>query len=353
MILKTPEKAVENTTLYFKEKANNDHSPIILKDVQTLKWAQRIKELKSQGTDQEAQEKNKKIIDDNIYFWADLVRAMVADEFAQEKETDYIAYADLNVPPLSGKELFDEDTLTKLKEYGLVMAVNHSGQMEADFKFENGFFILDPNNESMLQAQRLGLIELNIKRLEYLSNRAKLYDMFRLEKGGYSKNNEQGAIFQKDIFPEAVWMSYPPVFYYYNYLQMKGDFSKLEDDRKVYKSPSLLKGAFVKNNYIREKSSRFMKNVPENKIESLGLPIDSTKTRKEKYHSKNLTDLFDLNAACLKEIFKFWRENKKVEEKGEDGLYFKYYVPSTRLIPAKEVNKPTSSFYAKKYLKNN
>ena len=92
-----------------------------------------------------------------IYFRVDLLRAIAADYTLRKKETKFFVYGDIDMDPLSGKELFDKRTINYLKEFGFVMA---KGQT---IGFENGFQILNGDNPQFMDSHRKVVIDLSIE----------------------------------------------------------------------------------------------------------------------------------------------------------------------------------------------
>lgn len=93
-----------------------------------------------------------------VYFRVDLLRACAAIHTVSIPQPTYFVYADIDMQPLSRKELFDKATLDKLKQYGIVMA--HGGS----HGFENGFQIISNQNPRLIKAMRTAIIQVNIKR---------------------------------------------------------------------------------------------------------------------------------------------------------------------------------------------
>lgn len=159
---------------------------------------------------------NQQIFSDSlpIYFRVDLLRAIVADNLARKNPTEYLVYADFNVPALTHDELFDVETLKNLDIYGFVMAENAAA--DSQNAFENAFFILDPKNASLMQASRRVVVELNLKRgQEFLAH-------------GYTKKNEidarGGSALCRSKFEQSVYVSYNEMLVYYLYLEMAAEF---------------------------------------------------------------------------------------------------------------------------------
>lgn len=92
-----------------------------------------------------------------VYFRVDLLRAIAADHTLKQEEAQYFVYGDLDMPPLSGEELFDRKTLCFLDEYGVVFAKG------GILGFENGFFILNGSHSQCMKSHRTVVIDLNVQ----------------------------------------------------------------------------------------------------------------------------------------------------------------------------------------------
>jgi hypothetical protein len=90
------------------------------------------------------------------------LRLVAADDEIQKGDARYVVYSDLNVEPLTYEGLFDEQTRATLGRLGVTLLKNRAG--DCSFPFENGFFMMDSHNNSMVRATRLALIDLNIAR---------------------------------------------------------------------------------------------------------------------------------------------------------------------------------------------
>ncbi|MES2199601.1 MAG: hypothetical protein V4489_05500 [Chlamydiota bacterium] len=92
-----------------------------------------------------------------IYFRVDLLRAIVADHVLTNKETKFFVYGDIDMTPLSRKELFDKRTVNFLDDFGIVM--KKGGWLG----FENGFQILNGENRQLMDSHRKVIIDLNLE----------------------------------------------------------------------------------------------------------------------------------------------------------------------------------------------
>ena len=95
----------------------------------------------------------------SIYPRVDVLRACLADYCtSRPNEPRYFVYSDLDVHPMNGiSEIFDQFTLERLDETGIVLALR---EKEADY--ENSFQILDGKNHKMLQSHNEYIIRRGI-----------------------------------------------------------------------------------------------------------------------------------------------------------------------------------------------
>jgi len=94
-----------------------------------------------------------------VYFRADLARAIVLHDLASEGSCDNIVYADIDIPSLTQRKLFDSETRKNLDGYGIVMARFSYNS------FENGFQIVRSKHTPVLQAMKHVIIDLNKQRV--------------------------------------------------------------------------------------------------------------------------------------------------------------------------------------------
>lgn len=92
-----------------------------------------------------------------VYFRVDLLRAIAADYTLRGKETKFFVYGDIDMKPLSAKELFDKRTINFLNDFGFVMA--KGGYLG----FENGFQILNGDNPQFMDSHRKVIIDLSVE----------------------------------------------------------------------------------------------------------------------------------------------------------------------------------------------
>jgi len=107
-----------------------------------------------------------------IYTRVDLLKAVISEFSARLGATMdghapkpiFSVTADLDVPPISGAQLFDQPTLMGLEKIGLVMAWSKDGD------FENSFFILNGHHTRMLEKHRYCVICPGIAMAQVLRN---------------------------------------------------------------------------------------------------------------------------------------------------------------------------------------
>lgn len=102
--------------------------------------------------------KNAQVFSDDIpvYFRADILRIIIAKNLLKENTNLYFVYSDLDIKPLSKKDLFDRVTLKELDRYSIIMAHEYNLM-----NFENGFFIAN-YNKNLIKSMSLYL-KVNIK----------------------------------------------------------------------------------------------------------------------------------------------------------------------------------------------
>ncbi len=142
----TPTNAVKETKKLISQylQQHPELSPIILRDVRTLSYVT----------------ENPKIFSEKmpIFFRVDLLRVIAQVHDISSGITPYFVYSDLDMKPVSKEELFDTETMQKLRMFGIVMAHHPT------LGFENGFSIVSNHNPHLLQAMQYTLIDLNIQR---------------------------------------------------------------------------------------------------------------------------------------------------------------------------------------------
>jgi hypothetical protein len=82
-----------------------------------------------------------------VYLRADLGRIMVSVATAEATQKP-VVYADMDVTPLTEKELFDDQTKKDIDTYGIVMDHNNNGG------FENSFHIIAPKKELLMVLKK-------------------------------------------------------------------------------------------------------------------------------------------------------------------------------------------------------
>jgi hypothetical protein len=297
-----------------------------------------------------------------IYFRVDLLRVILAQESAIKREDRYIVYADFNVPPLHEAQLFDSETKDLLNLYGLVMAKNEN----PDDKFENGFFILDSENQAMLQASQFGLIDINIERAkEFL-------------RSGYltkDKAGELGMALCRSRFPEVVWISYPAMFSYYLYLKMAAEIDPKEvvySKRYLYNNAALLndqKELFLFNPLIKHDFDLFYRSgyaqvdlhatlasdwqKKRAILRAVSHPTDDAESRvlAEEARRRNQRDFpfFTVHDSRPAQGISYWKMidvtiTTSVFGKVQNAVFYALEPQKSLRIPIKDVKKPKSHF---------
>jgi hypothetical protein len=304
----------------------------------------------------------------NLNFRSDLLRVIVADYLARmDNHDDYIVYSDLNIPALSKQEIFDDETLRKLKLYGLVLAKNKSGDL--NHPYENSFFILDSQNESMMQVSKEGLIDINIKRAQEFLNR------------GYTKQEESlslGTALCESKFSQILWMSYGAVFQYYLYLAMAAEIlrpgEKLKsiiDKNHAYNNIELLHDAakitiprdairtYLYTNGFAYPELHWTFGEPDliehiilrqyipSDIKSVIDKIDKEKQFRRLIRERNI-ELFAIHKISFQPTLYYWRQSShdiyESHASSEDIIFISLEKDSNFAIPTKDVNKSVGHF---------
>lgn len=103
---------------------------------------------------------------------------------------------------MNDQELFDEQTIQKLTQHGIVINYNKHNL----YNCENQFHIIDTHNFLLMKAIKWSLIKLNIKRAYYTLSKSFNY-------------NEYGYTSETHNLREAVFYSYPRMFQYVDHLK--------------------------------------------------------------------------------------------------------------------------------------
>ena len=146
--LLTPHKAVKKTkkiiSEYIEDRGGKNMAPIILRDVRSLPEVKKHPEVFSDKTP--------------IFYRVDLLRVIAQVHDVSKEVTQNFVYSDLDIEPISKKEIFDVETLHKLEKFGIVMTYHPIW-----LGFENSFSIVG-RNKKLLEAMQYAMIDLNIQR---------------------------------------------------------------------------------------------------------------------------------------------------------------------------------------------
>jgi hypothetical protein len=138
-------------------------APIALKDIRSLPEVQENSDVFSTKMP--------------VYFRVDLARSIVLHNAICDKESTYYSvYSDLDIVPISREYLFDSETLSDLKQHGIVMAKYNEPWWVSFYKsnfeilscgysyYESGFQILSSEQKKVVQAHKEIVIDASIKK---------------------------------------------------------------------------------------------------------------------------------------------------------------------------------------------
>lgn len=95
-----------------------------------------------------------------VYFRSDLLRIAASLDWVKKcNEKCFFVYTDFNVAPISKAEIFDDTTQTKLEKFGTVFQQKHE-----DITIENSFHIIGNNNQNLIKALQLAIVDVNVNR---------------------------------------------------------------------------------------------------------------------------------------------------------------------------------------------
>jgi len=200
--------ALENTRTFLLGDNSESHSlqPIVFRDVRELQEVKQHPRVFSQSAE--------------VYFRVDLLRVIAAYRSLIESENDYFVYADLDVEPLSEKDIFNKKTKQKLKDFGIVMARDYM------FGFENSFQIIS-KKDLLLQAIKAVLIDASIIEVSKYQSDA----VFSVRQGFNTK--------------EGVYNNYKYMFDYFYHLKGWGSLVHEVAGSKVEVTESWLREKFL------------------------------------------------------------------------------------------------------------
>lgn len=161
-----PGAAERSREAILKHLSGCEHGDIQFRDFRKLEVVQKNPQIFSKDT--------------HIYFQVDLGRAIAADHILRNKECQFFVYGDLDMEPLTCRQLFDKRTVNYLDDLGFVMA--KGGMMG----YENGFQILNGAHEKMMDSHRTVIIDLSVdqaNRLPFSLSEQQIYPTYNLMLG--------------------------------------------------------------------------------------------------------------------------------------------------------------------------
>lgn len=188
-----PQFAVDNTQSLINQTISDSPltAPIILRNLRSLPLVQN----------------NPHILDTNldVFFRADLLRLIVSLHDISVEGVSYSMYADLDMPPITYEEIYDQQTLKNLEYFGIVLTEDLS---VSNFGFENNFHIISYHNPNILEAIQFVLIDLHVERARNLLHHHSyfLQDIYRMR--------------------QLIFRHYRHMFSYFYYLE--GYYERLE-----------------------------------------------------------------------------------------------------------------------------
>lgn len=148
-----------------------------------------------------------------VFFRVDLLRVIAAYDtliHTDKKRPTAFVYADLDVPPVPQKKLFDIVDMANLRRYGIVMA---KGNTKSGGYYENSFQMI-ANKEKALMALQTALIKPCIK-----------YAYKKIAQHVFSKELPYHPLFDT----ERVWRKYKDTFRYLYVLKRLGTLSIVDN----------------------------------------------------------------------------------------------------------------------------
>jgi hypothetical protein len=184
--------AVDNTQKLINKSISDSSlvAPIIFRDVRSLPFVEQNPHIFESKLD--------------VYFRADLLRLIVSLHDILVEDISYSMYADLDMPPITYEEIYDEETLETLENFGIILTKDLSAGIHG---FENNFHIISHHNNNILEAIQFVVIDVNVERAKNLLRKSVSLD-------------------QNPLFRQMVFTSYRDMFQYFYYLE--GYYEKIE-----------------------------------------------------------------------------------------------------------------------------
>lgn len=149
--------------------------------------------------------------DTPVYFRSDITRIIATLETLERcTETCYYVYSDFDVHALNEQQLFDDDTRSKLADFGIVFK-----EGGASYNMENLFHIVSSKENHLLQAMDDVLVQLNILRAQKALNN--------------KDRNLPSDFISLDGLKEIIYSSIPFMFRYFYHKKGFGKLTAGED----------------------------------------------------------------------------------------------------------------------------
>jgi hypothetical protein len=186
--INSPETAVKNSSKLIKDKTKNEQ--IVFKNIRELDLVKKHESVFSNELP--------------VYFRADLLREIIIFEVLNNNKTNCFVYTDIDIKPMTKKQLFDDETVYHLKKYGFILARTAKGNVE------NGFQMI-VKNDIAIKAIKDILIDFPITLAESYLNPSE--EQLNLK----SKHNN---IYEKKL-PELIFYTFRQMFKYFYFLKNK------------------------------------------------------------------------------------------------------------------------------------
>jgi hypothetical protein len=190
---RTTQQQLLNTQSYLEHYAQDEDVSIIFRDIREIDLVQDNADIFS--------------IETPKYIFSDAIREVILDYLCRtEFNARYHFYGDMNIPAFSLRELLLGTSkigmgtvLESFNEEGLILC--QAAESETFFDHENAFIGLDSQNEDMIFAHRLGIIDINLIRWRdtfgptYASLQKQLDNVRAIEERGINSLSPQGSFY--------------------------------------------------------------------------------------------------------------------------------------------------------------